>query len=159
MLLRFWLECFRDGGVDLVEYGRQEAETLNKGLVPRVLWDLTPEAMKRVLILESFTYGPSPSDWKICTVYRDRKADIERQRISGAWMKDDDWYNEATDVGMIYSKQIDIDLQDMSAVRIEDDWSFDNHDSEPSDPGARWVGDKELIDDTDDDDVYGIPEW
>ena len=114
ILLKFWLECLRDGGVDLEEYGRRDTEICYKWWRdPRNLWDWSLRGPKAVFEIESFTYGPSPSDWKLRTIYLDVRPDLEYQHIPGAWDEEDQRYNKAMNGRMIYSKEVEIDLQDM----------------------------------------------
>ena len=75
--LNFWLECLRESDIDLVEYGRKETELYEQGLVSWVLWDSTSFGFEWIFILQKFTYGPSPSDWKVHTISRRVQAAVE----------------------------------------------------------------------------------
>ena len=86
LLLRLWLERLQTSGVDLTEYGRQETEIHQEGLVT---WNgLCPEVLDIRWFLKSLTYGPSPCDWKLDMELR-YEATLESQgNMPGGWIED-----------------------------------------------------------------------
>ena len=98
LLLNLWLTCLQEAGVDLEEYGRKEMELHEEGLISWVLKDSTTWKGDWILVLKTFTYGPSPSDWEVQLERRDAKADAEPRKTPGAWIEDDESYGEVTDV-------------------------------------------------------------
>ncbi len=89
-LLKTWLECLQESGVDLEEYGRKEADLDEQGLVSWS-WHQYPDTK---VFLTSLTYGPSLGDWKVRMEYR-----VEEMtgmpvktpvKMPGGWIEDDD---------------------------------------------------------------------
>lgn len=92
-----WLEALHDSSIDLEEYGRQEIELHEQGLTTWLFHcmvfdsDGPPRAGKRYI--ESFTYGPLPSDWDI-VLKSQEPVPKKPARVPGGWIDDDDMDGE-----------------------------------------------------------------
>lgn len=87
-LLKIWLDCLQESGLDLEEYGRKEVDLHLQGLVS---WTWLPYDPKpdRAWFLTSLTYGPSPSDWKGTVVYRHKRVAESPGRMPGGWTEEE----------------------------------------------------------------------
>lgn len=86
-LLYTWLEFLQECGVDLEEYGRKETDLHQQGLVP---WNWRNFfSLRERWFLTSFTYGPSPSDWKVEMELRYEDATESVAKVPGEWIEDD----------------------------------------------------------------------
>ncbi len=86
-----WLSDLRDCGVDLYEYGRREEGLYRDSSANREFESWAGFLRPRIWKLVSFTYGRSPSDWRLQMEWRHKKRDERHeqvQEIPGAWVED-----------------------------------------------------------------------
>ena len=87
LLLRTWLGFLQESGVDLEEYGRKEADLQLQGLVSW-MWSLRYSS-SYAWYPKTFTYGPSPSDWKIAMGLRLEDVAESPIKMPGGWIEDE----------------------------------------------------------------------
>lgn len=86
-ILYTWLESLQECGVDLHEYGRKETDLHKQGLVS---WEVISDFLSSDrLLLTSFTYGPSPSDWTLDLEYPRKDTTESLAKVPGGWVEDD----------------------------------------------------------------------
>lgn len=89
-MLDIWLSCLEESGVSLAGYGYLEKEL---GVFGNVYWGPHETCMEDMYwCLRIFTYGPSPSDWKVGIQLVDQwEEETESpQLMPGAWIDGDD---------------------------------------------------------------------
>lgn len=86
--LLIWLEDLHDSGVDLEDYGRKEIELYKENQTTWVFEYFESDSSWAEGYVESFSYGPLPSDWKL--VLRGQKPIPGKPaRVPGGWIEDD----------------------------------------------------------------------
>ena len=86
-LLETWLMCLQESGVDLEEYGREEIQAHQRGLVSWT-WRSFVQGLDAEWFLTILTYGPLPSDWKTDIEWRELGPESSGE-MPGGWVDDD----------------------------------------------------------------------
>ena len=92
-LLHIWLQCLQDSGIDLEEYGREETELHEQGLVS---WSGGPFGFTDYLSwsLTNLTYGPTLGEWNLSIElsYEELPESPGNMRgdMPGGWIEDDE---------------------------------------------------------------------
>ena len=96
LLLKTWLVCLQESGVDIEEYGRREMEFHQRGLVSWT-WPSILQGVDADWLLTILTYGPSPSDWKIDIQWREVPPG-NHGKMPGGWVDDEGSEGEDDDI-------------------------------------------------------------
>ena len=89
-LVRLWVRCLSDAGVDLVSYGEGEHKLLRGQ-------QEFHESLCEIHGFMNFTYGPDPGDWHVWLRHPGdlyagmfwELVESERQQLPGAWIEED----------------------------------------------------------------------